>query len=161
VLKPKGLTQLLRLFFFLTRRVRLWGLSESIRQDVKLLTGLLVIFSHETTNLSHANTLHCNPLPDHLHPEKQVDDGLADYDPARSTGTLQHVHTSPPPALRMSTPPRDIRMGVIDPRPDNRLSFVGYSHQLPPGFSRLSQSQSMPTGTPYTQLVLQAPTANP
>jgi len=141
--------------------VRLCYLTESIRLDVELLKGHLVTFSKEATVLSHVNTLHGIALPAHPHSEMQIDDGQVDSGFLGSTDFLQSAYASSPSTLRLATPPRDVRMGVLDTRSDDCLPFVGSSHPQPPDRSMLPQSQAMPPGTSITPSAPQASTAMP
>jgi len=167
--------------------VRLCYLTQSLCLDVELLKGHLVTFSKEATDLSHANTLHSIALPAHLHSEMQIDDGQVDSGFLGSTDFLQSAYASSPSTLRLATPPRDVRMGVLDTRSDDCLPFVGSSHvgrpvvrldfpgcisspmekrvptshPQPPDRSMLPQSQAMPPGTSFTPSAPQASTAMP
>ncbi len=133
-------------------------LKDSIRLDVELLMGHLVTFSKEATELSHANTLHA--LPAHPQSEMQIDNGQVDSF-LGSIDFSHSAHVSSPSTLRMATPPRDVRMGVLDTRSDDCLPFVGSSHPQPPDRSMLSQSSAMPPGTSTTPSAPQASTAMP
>jgi len=133
-------------------------LHHSLRLDVELLMNHLVSFSREATALSHANTLHACPA--HLQPEMQIDNWQVDS-VSRTSDSAQTVHVSSSSTLRMTTPPRDMRMGVRDTRSDDCLPFVGSSHSQPSERSMLPQSSAMPPGTSTTPSAPQASTAIP
>ena len=132
-------------------------LLHSLRLDVELLMKHLISFSREAIALSHANTLHaCPAYPQ----EMQIDNWQADS-VSRISDSAQTVHVSSSSTLRMTTPPRDMRMGVRDTRSDDCLPFVGSSHPQPSERSMLPQSSAMPPGTSTTPSAPQASTALP
>jgi hypothetical protein len=133
-------------------------LHHSLRLDVELLMKHLVTFSKEATELSHANTLHACPA--HLQPEIQIDNWQADS-VLGSIDSAQSVHVNSSSTLRMTTPPRDMRMGVLDTQSDDCLPFVGSSHPQPSERSMLPQSSVMPPGTSTMPSAPQASTAIP
>jgi hypothetical protein len=133
-------------------------LLHSLRLDVELLMTHLISFSREAITLSHANTLHACPA--HLQSEMQIDNWQADS-VTKTSDSVQSVHVSSSSNIRMTTPPRDMSMGVRDTRSDDCLPFVGSSHPQPSERSMLPQSSAMPPGTPTTLSAPQASTAIP